>query len=277
MSPLNPMKPQQPGKGLTEDGEQSGPVVMDECRITRERLTPFVDQALPPSEHQEVERHLTSCPPCRDAAAAEGGGRLLLHQCRATLRSEALPPGLRSRCEAMARSGARAPFWRATLLPGMAVAAVVLVVAAAAFAVATRRSATLLAAQLTADHVKCFRIPDPSGATGVDARAVEDALARRFGRAMHVPPSSRREGVELLGARRCLYAEGSVPHVLYRVNGQSLSLFVFDGQTRAPADVVTFGHRARMWSRGSNTYVLVSPASAGDLGPAVQYVRQQVD
>ena len=36
---------------------------------------------------------------------------------------------------------------------------------------------------------------------------------------VHIPPSSTEDGVQLLGARRCLYGDGIVPHVMYRVNG----------------------------------------------------------
>ena len=41
-------------------------------------------------------------------------------------------------------------------------------------------------------------------------------------------------GLQLVGARRCLYADGLIPHVMYRANGQDVSLFVLNGVTRNP-------------------------------------------
>jgi hypothetical protein len=66
-----------------------------------------------------------------------------------------------------------------------------------------------------------------------------------------------------------------VPHLLYDADGQPFSLFVIEGVSRPEADVTTFGHRSRIWSRGPTTFVLVSPASAGELTRAVSYVRQE--
>jgi hypothetical protein len=54
-----------------------------------------------------------------------------------------------------------------------------------------------------------------------------------------------------------------------------MSLYVLDGVTRNAADVTTFGQRSRIWTRGTTTFVLVTPADAGDLAAAVRYVMQQ--
>ena len=76
-------------------------------------------------------------------------------------------------------------------------------------------------------------------------------------------------------ARRCLYAEGRVPHVLYRVNGQDVSLFLLEGVVRNDSDVTALGHRSRIWSRGGTTYVLVGPDGAADLTTAVRYIMRE--
>src|SRR5688500_16312448 len=97
---------------------------MDDCRRAGERLTPYVDEALPPTERAEVERHLDACPPCRTAADEVRGGRVVLRECADRLRPP-LPPGLRSRCEALAREQARVrtvSSWRARLVPATLVA-----------------------------------------------------------------------------------------------------------------------------------------------------------
>src|SRR5215218_5860880 len=166
---------------------------MSDCRRTADRLASYTDDALAPAERADVERHLEACPPCRIAAAREQGGRTLLRQRAERLKQEPLPPGLRTRCEAMARAHTMrggTPLWSRGFLRG-AIAAVVLIAAAVAlFSFSTHRSNTLLAAQLTADHVKCFRVFAQPDARAVDSHELEEALEDRYGWDVHVPPSS---------------------------------------------------------------------------------------
>lgn len=250
---------------------------MSECRRTADRLTPYVDETLPAAEQADVESHLDVCPPCRVSADHQKGGRTVLRERADQLRSAPLPPGLRSRCTQLARDHARAavaPAWPSRFVPASLAVALVLFTALAIVTLATQRSNTVLAAQLTADHAKCFRAFPPSGGE-LDARAAEERLSSLYGWDIHVPPSSARDGVRLVGARRCLYGDGRIPHLLYEASGHPLSLFVLEGVMREPGDVTAFGHRSRIWSRGPTTFVLVSPTSAGDLSQAVSYVREE--
>ena len=251
---------------------------MDDCRRTAERLTPYVDEALPPGERTDVEKHLNACPPCRTSAIEEQGGRTVVRECADRLRHSVLPPGLRSRCEALARDHARVrtvASWRARLVPATLIATLVIFTGLALFSVATRRSNAVLAAQLTADHLKCFKVFVPGAEA--DAAQVERDLEDAYGWEMHVPPSSAEADTQLLGGRRCLYADGTVPHVMYRGAGAvPVSLFRLEGVTRPDAEVTTLGHRCRIWSRGGNTYVLVAPDSAsGQVARLARYVQQQ--
>jgi anti-sigma factor RsiW len=257
---------------------------MNDCRRVTERLTPYVDGELPAAERGELDAHLGACPPCERMAVSESGGRTILREAAHRGDIEALapvplPPGLRTRCEMLAREYAGAPTvpaspWR---LRGLAVAlAVVLMVftASALLSLATHREDGLLAAQLTSDHTRCFRRFGP--ASVADARQMELMLSERYGWNVHIPPSSEAAGVQLVGAKRCFYGGGALPHILYRVNDQDVSLYVIDGVTRPPADLVAAGHRSRVWSRNDRTYVLVSPAAAGDLTVAANYVMQDL-
>jgi anti-sigma factor RsiW len=250
---------------------------MGDCRRAGERLTPYVDGELPPGERVELDQHLERCPPCRTAANQEQGARVVLRECADRLR-EPLPPGLRSRCEALAREQARVravSSWRARLVPATLVAMLALFAAVAILSLATRRSTALLAAQLTVDHVKCFEAFVPAGTA--DADAVSEQLESNYGWDIHVPPSSEQAGVSLLGGRRCLYAEGTMPHLMYRsASNEPVSLFRLDGEGRDPGELVAMGHRSQIWSRGGHTYVLVGPASAGDeMGRIARYMQAE--
>jgi hypothetical protein len=94
---------------------------------------------------------------------------------------------------------------------------------------------------------------------------------------MHVPASSAENDLHLVGGFRCLYGEGTMPHIMYRAAGaMPVSLFRLEGVTRSDADVTTLGHRCRIWSRGGHTYALVTRASAsGEDARLVQYVQQE--
>jgi hypothetical protein len=63
---------------------------------------------------------------------------------------------------------------------------------------------------------------------------------------------------------------------LYESGGHEVSLFVLAGETVGAADVTTFGHRSRIWSRGPTTFVLISPASAGEMPQVVSYFQGTV-
>jgi anti-sigma factor RsiW len=141
----------------------------------------------------------------------------------------------------------------------------------------TRRSGSLLAAQLSVDHTRCFRLFVPPNAPDVDARQVEAMLAEQYGWNMHVPPSSPADGVRLVGARRCLYGDGTLPHVMYDVDGHHMSLYLIDGVARTAEDHRTFGHHSRIWSRGAKTYVLVTPGEDATLAAAARYVMREAD
>jgi anti-sigma factor RsiW len=238
-------------------------------------MTPFVDGSLPAEERAAVERHLDSCPPCQRAAAEAMGGRAVLRSAASRLPADSPPPGLRSRCEALARHH-RAPAaasWIQRLAPVAASAGIILATALIVFGLASRQSNVLLAQQLTLDHVKCFRLfADPEA--HVDPHVAEEALAG-YGWHVRVPPSSTANGVTFVGARRCLYTSGTIPHMMYTLDGEELSLFVLPGEQRENAEFETLGHRSRIWSDGDATYVLVAPRESDTLGQAATYLMQQ--
>jgi anti-sigma factor RsiW len=248
--------------------------VKPNCRRICDLLAQYADATLSETDRADVERHLAACPPCRTVAGQECGARQLLRACAARLKSEPLPPGLRSRCQALSDASRSRSTWLRRLIP-LAATALLIVLAGSLFSLVTRHSDALLAAQLTADHVKCFGLFRPAAGESMDAAQVQQMLAARFGLDVHVPPSSASDTVQLVNARRCLYGEGRVSHLMYQANGQDVSLFILEGETRPPAELDSLGHHTRIWSRGGNTFVLVSPAAGARVASAVQYVQQE--
>jgi anti-sigma factor RsiW len=251
--------------------------MMADCQRVVDRLAAYVDGLLPSGEDADVTRHLGACPPCRTAEQQERVARDTVRSQARELSAIVLPPGLRSRCESLARERSAVPargqggpaafFSRFAPLT----AVMTLVIGFFLFSLATHRSDTVLAAQLTADHAKCFRFFAGDSADA-DARRVEQMLKGDYGWDVHVPPSSVAHGIRLRGARRCLYVDGTVPHVMYDAGGSDVSLYVLDGVTRPPAELVSLGHRYRSWRSGTRTYVLVWPAAAGEMSAVVEYL-----
>jgi anti-sigma factor RsiW len=243
------------------------------CRRICDLLAEYADGTLAAEQRVEVQRHLDACPPCRVIAGKECGARQLLRACAERLRAGQVPPALRSRCQELSRQSASAHLWSRRAVR-LAVAAVLIVVTGSMLSVVTRHSDALLAAQLTADHVKCFTFFGHQAGRTLDAAQAQQMLREQFGMDVHVPPSSASGGLELIDARRCLYAEGRIPHLMYQAEGQDISLFVLEGESRPPAEVTAFGHHARIWSRGDRTFVLITPA-AEPPAAAARYVAEE--
>jgi anti-sigma factor RsiW len=237
-------------------------------------LAQYADGALPVAEHAEVQRHLEACPPCRVIAGKECGARQLLRACADRLRGDQVPQALRSRCQELSRRSVAATLWSRRFVR-LAAAAVLIIFTGSLFSIVTRQSDALLAAQLTADHVKCFALFGPQDGRTLDAAQAQQMLRERFGMDVHVPPSSPSGGLELVNARRCLYAEGRIPHLMYQANGEDISLFVLEGESRPPAEFTALGHHTRIWSRGDRTFVLITPASDAPVAEAARHVADE--
>jgi hypothetical protein len=115
----------------------------------------------------------------------------------------------------------------------------------------------------------------PHDGRPLDAAQAQQMLQERFGMDVHVPASSPSGGLELVNARRCLYADGRIPHLMYQANGEDISLFVLEGESRPPAEFTALGHHTRIWSRGDRTFVLITPASDATAADAARYVADE--
>ncbi len=123
-------------------------------------------------------------------------------------------------------------------------------------------STALLAAELAADHMKCFAINALLGTQRLASRASRDSLASalRLERA-HLPQAAAEERLELVGSRPCLYGEGQdrAHHVpAQRRAGVAVHAAA---RRRAPSSSSTCSDTKRpIWSVGDRTFVLVSRA-----------------
>lgn len=269
---------------------------MSTCTSIDPLVTPYVDGELTASDRTVVDEHLRRCSACYSRVAAEAGVRDLLQAHQPALTAERASASLRARCtDVVATADARAASaepssarpravavqggWRARIGPrvGLAPAAIaaglVLLVGGAFLHQATHYSARLLAAELTADHVKCFTASSLLG-TNDEPAVVESSMMAAFGWRLELPGELDASGYDLVGSRRCLYAEGRVAHLMYRdKQGTPVSIFMLPKHARPEELVEVLGHEAAIWSSGDRTFVLVTRGSRADVQRMASFVK----
>jgi hypothetical protein len=201
--------------------------------------------------------------------ASEGLKRRCAAQCE--------PPGLNPAAPqpASGQAHTRRPFIRRTLVPLSLAATLVLVVATFFFAFS--RNVEVLAAQLAADHVKCFKFTPADAAHRVDPVALSQEWTRTRGWPISIPASAVDHNLVLVDVRRCGSTDGLAAHLMYRWRGAPLSVYVMNNESRRATTeqqfVETLGQDAVVWKVGGRTYAVVAQGSPADLEPVVRYVR----
>lgn len=238
-------------------------------------LTPWVDGELDPAARAPVDRHLAGCGACRARVHAEVEARALLHARRPHLTGTSAPPSLHARLAAAAAAGAstrRQPAWRR--LPVAVAATLVLAASGLTLHVATGRSATVLAAQLAADHLKCHLFEHDRG--GKDPAALRARLATH-GFEAAVPAGRPDLQLRVIGVRRCLTGRGTNAHILYLAAGRPVSLYFVAHGTAIEGDLDVLGQHARAWSRHNGTYVLVADPAVEAMPEITAHMQAATD
>lgn len=248
------------------------------CREVEDKLAAFVDgEDL--TTFAAIVAHLESCDACRASAHAQSVARTVL-QARAAELSPLAPPGLRTRLLAnQPQAASRKPqdlSWSGRLTAFATAAVVVLTLGAVLLPVTTIRSTALLAAQLALDHLKCFTIEGDADGAPITKAQAEATLKQEYDLTVGVPSSLPAEKLDLMAVRRCLYGDGRAAHVMYRLNGEPVSLFVIPDLARPPAELSLFGHDQMVWTAGGRTYMLVARAGLREpLARVAPYLRTE--
>src|SRR5258708_35587567 len=221
------------------------------CQQIDPLVTSYVDRQLPEGERRLVDDHLRGCAPCHSRVAAEQAVHTLVTTRRPELRNICAPFALRAKCQSLCSEarGTVAPStvapstlapkhptpqhptpntraaWSSRVAPLAIAASLVTFVGGAFVYQATHLSSRVMAAELAADHVKCFAMNSALG-TRQGAGAVESTMLSSFDWRIHLPANADRAGLELVGARPCLFGEGKIAHIMYRHYGHPRSLFM---------------------------------------------------
>lgn len=246
---------------------------MTECRRIESLLPPYVDGEATADVVRQIELHLASCGACKAQVASERTARRLLRAKADQLRTPA-PPGLRTRIAAALEPVPRPALgWRGRLTAfGAAAAVVLLLVTALEFA--PLRSNVLFAAQLAIDHVRCFVVEGLGTMQAANAADLERQYRHDYGWNVRVPPSNEDVGITLMAARRCPFWLGDHAHLLYQSGERHVSLYVTQGEQRAPAAISVLGHVQKIWTANGNSYAIVSrDVPAADLERISAYLE----
>jgi anti-sigma factor RsiW len=250
------------------------------CRSLDPLVTPYVDGELAGAVRERVDGHLRVCRSCHSRVDAERAVHDLVRTRRGVLHETGAPPALHAACAQLARSNQPRPLappvsrlsWRHRVAPLALAASLVVIVGAAFLYQLTAQSPRVMAAELAADHMKCFAMNNLLG-THQDTMAVESSLLSGFGWAVHLPEQPERAGLELVGTRSCLYGEGKIAHVMYLYQGRPVSLFMLPDDRRADAMIAVLGHEAVIWPVGQRTFVLIASDPRTDVRRIASFVR----
>ena len=229
---------------------------MSDCQSIDTLITPLIDGELSGSERERLERHLRVCASCHSRVDAERAVRALIHGRQSALKSDCAPVALRVKCAGhcqlttLAGPGSR---WKRRMMPLAAAAILIIGVGAVLVYQGTTPSARVLAMELATDHQQCFEQPGPQET----AATVESAMASTFGWQVALAPS-QSAGLELIGARQCSFEGSPVAHLMFRHDGEPMSLFMVPKASYDPAMVEAMGQQCAIWSSGDRTFVLVS-------------------
>jgi anti-sigma factor RsiW len=269
--------------------------MMSKCTSIDPLVTPYVDGELPAAQRTLVDEHLHRCPPCHSRVAAESAVRNLMRARKPGLTALRASVSLHAECSGLAsgkgdpsaarlrpgvapasRAGAIRAWWNAPwhlrVVPLALTASLVLLVGGAFLYLATQYSARLLAAELCADHMTCFAANNVLRTHEAPA-AVESSMLSAFGWPLHLPQEFVASGLELVGARRCLYGEGKVAHLMYRDQGRPVSIYMLPKSVRPEELVEVLGHEVAIWSSGDRTFVLITRGSRSEVARMASFVK----
>jgi anti-sigma factor RsiW len=246
------------------------------CRDLDEHLAPYVDGEEAPAARRAVEAHLAACPPCQDHAAAEREARDAVCANRERLRATA-PADLRMRCRALPSSAGQLRGWPIRRWVPLSLAASLVLAVAGVFLFGLNDRVEALAASLTVDHVKCFKVLGKSEQP--EAIVAEREWLQDHGWPIAVPPGDPGMQLTLIDVRRCFSSGGRAAHMMYTCRGVPVSVYVIqepDGNAGRDRVVEKLGHNAVIWCANRRTYAVVGEGHAQELSQVVDYMKARV-
>lgn len=257
------------------------------CDVWRNKLDAYVDAACSQQELPSIEAHLRTCPSC----AAEALGRLQIKRMTQASAARYSPfPKFRRLVEASIQPK-RKPAWSFAWIPGVAVAAVALVLLVVGLGLtawvrdAAREQAL---AELVDMHVATLASTNPVDVVSTDRHTVKPWFQGKIPFTFDLP-ELQNSPFKLIGGRVMYFAHSPGAQLLFQIRSHHLSVFILQNQimqnqimqnqqSMFPLAVGVTSARelafnVETWSEGGLRYIVISDASPADVHALGELMR----
>jgi anti-sigma factor RsiW len=247
------------------------------CDRWRDKLDAYVDSAGSQEELANLGAHLRICPAC----AADALGRLQMKRMSQTAAARYSPsPEFRLRIEKSIQPKRRS-VWASAWMPGVAVAAIALVLVVGLTVWMRHASREQALAELVDLHVATLASSNPVDVVSTDRHTVKPWFQGKLPFTFNLP-ELQNSSFKLVGGRVIYFEHSPGAQLLFQIRNHNLSVFVL--QDRPGMMPLALGVTAvrelafnmETWSEGGLRYVVISDASPADvhaLGESMRNAR----
>jgi len=248
------------------------------CDLWRDQLDAYVDAACSQEELANLEAHLRTCPAC----AADALGRLQMKRMTQAAAARYSPsPKFRLRMERSIKSiqPKHRPVWAFAWTPGLAVAAVVLLLIVIGLTLWMRHASREQAlAELVDLHVTTLASANPVDVVSTDRHTVKPWFQGKLPFTFNLP-ELQNSSFKLVGGRVMYFGHSPGAQLLFQIRNHQLSVFVL--QERPGMIPFAMGVTAarelafnvETWSEAGLRYVVISDAGPTDVHALGELMR----
>jgi anti-sigma factor RsiW len=237
------------------------------CDQWRDKLDAYLDSACSEEEHVNIEAHLRTCASC----AADALGRLQMKRLTQAAAARYTPsPEFRLRIEKSIQPKRR-PVGVFAWMPGLAMAAVALVLVVLGFTVWARHSAREQAlAELVDLHVATLASANPVDVISTDRHTVKPWFQGKLPFTFNLP-ELQNSPFKLIGGRVTYFEHSPGAQLLFQIRSHQLSVFIFQDQpgmiplTMGVTSDRELAFNVNTWSDAGLRYVVVGDANPADI------------
>ena len=245
------------------------------CDLWRDKLDAYVDSACSQEDLASLEAHFRTCSSC----AAETLNRLQMKRMTQAAAARYSPsPEFRLGIQKSIQPK-RKPVWALAWMPGVAVAAVALVLLVVVLALWMRHAAREQAlAELVDLHVATLASANPVDVVSTDRHTVKPWFQGKLPFTFNLP-ELQNSSFKLLGGRVMYFEHSPGAQLLFQIRNHQLSVFILQdqpGKTPLAIGVTTereLAFNVETWSDAGLRYIVIGDASPADIHALGELMR----
>jgi anti-sigma factor RsiW len=234
----------------------------------REKVVGYVDDELPSAEQQGFSTHLSTCPDCLAAVAAQTELKKAVRLAGARFTA---PPELHA---AVYRSihpeKSVSPWWKWALAPLSA-----LLLGVVAFLLFPRAQSNPMMAALVDQHVTTLASENPVDIESNDSHNVKPWYQGKIPFTFNFPEVKDSQ-FSLIGGKVVYAGQNPGAELLYQMRQHKISIFVFQAKTAGsgPATSHELSFNVSSWTQGGLRYYMVTDANKDEAGKLVAMFQE---